>query len=220
MVLMAVQFLGILALLYGGWMSSYMTWSSKFGKLRTRDALLARAGRLRPWRGDEVVADIGCGRGLMLIGAAKLLRQGTAIGVDLWRDQDQSDNSPEAVLENARSEGVAQLVQIQTGDARQLPLENESVDAVLSHWVIHNLESAQDRIKALDQMWRVLRPGGLLLIADIANVPDYVKHYKALGADCDFLNGGLEAKVMGILSGGTYKPQALLCLKPMVGGVL
>ncbi|HEY3863656.1 MAG TPA: class I SAM-dependent methyltransferase [Verrucomicrobiae bacterium] len=58
-----------------------MLWGSKSGKLRLRDKLIAAI----PWRGDEQVLDVGCGHGLMLIGAAKQLRAGRAIGLDLWQ---------------------------------------------------------------------------------------------------------------------------------------
>jgi hypothetical protein len=44
---------------------------SKVGKLRERDRLLDSI----PWRGDEAVLDVGCGRGLLLVGAAKRLRR-------------------------------------------------------------------------------------------------------------------------------------------------
>ena len=213
--LLAVQLVGLVAFLYGAWMSSYMTWSSKVGKLRTRDNLLARVGKLRPWKGNEVVADIGCGRGLLLIGAAKLLTTGTSIGIDLWRSQDQSGNDPEATRLNAQREGVADRIKIQTGDARDLSLSDGSIDVVMSHWVVHNLDSESDRTKVLNEMWRVLRPGGVLVLADIANVPSYYQHLATVGAQsCQMLDGGWEARIMGMLSGGTYKPQALICSKP------
>src|SRR5262245_31950115 len=64
---------GIFSLLTAG----YMVWSSKVGKLRQRDRMLDAI----PWRGDEQVLDLGCGRGLMLIGAAKRLTTGRAVGV-------------------------------------------------------------------------------------------------------------------------------------------
>ena len=53
-----------------------MLWSSKIGKLRARDELIGAI----PWRGDEQVLDVGCGRGLLLIAAAKRLTSGKAIG--------------------------------------------------------------------------------------------------------------------------------------------
>ena len=53
-----------------------MIWYSKVGKQQIRKQLLG----LVPWRGDEMVLDVGCGRGLVMIGAAKQLITGKAIG--------------------------------------------------------------------------------------------------------------------------------------------
>jgi hypothetical protein len=89
---------GVLCLLA----ATAMVLSSKVGKLRERERLLGSI----PWRGDEVVLDVGCGRGLLLIGAAKRLTSGSAVGVDIWHSEDQSGNTPEATLRNARAEGV------------------------------------------------------------------------------------------------------------------
>jgi cyclopropane fatty-acyl-phospholipid synthase-like methyltransferase len=48
------------------------------------------------WTGQEEVLDVGCGRGLMLIGAAKRLTTGKATGIDIWQAEDLSGNRPEA----------------------------------------------------------------------------------------------------------------------------
>ena len=53
---------------------------SKSGKLDIRDHVLSAI----PWRGDESVLDVGCGRGLLLLGAAQRLKSGKAVGVDVW----------------------------------------------------------------------------------------------------------------------------------------
>src|SRR5262245_20257491 len=76
--------------------------SSKVGKLKMRDELLDSL-RLR---GDEQVLDAGCGRGLLLIGAAKRLTSGKAVGLDIWQAVDQSGNRAKATLGNAAAEGV------------------------------------------------------------------------------------------------------------------
>jgi arsenite methyltransferase len=158
------------------------------------------------------------GRGLMVIGAAKRLvagQHGHAVGIDMWRAEDQSANTPAAAQQNARIEGVADRVRIDTGDARALPYADGIFDVVLSHWVVHNLEPAADRLKALDEMLRVLRPGGVLALADIACFAQYREHLRARGVvQLRFLDGGFEARVMGVLSGGSYRPQALLAIRP------
>jgi SAM-dependent methyltransferase len=91
-----------------------MVRSSRSGKLRERDRLLEDVS----WRGDEWVLDVGCGRGLLLIGAAKRLNGGRAVGLDLWRRQDQAGNDPASTMAIARLEGVAERVELCDGDAR------------------------------------------------------------------------------------------------------
>jgi cyclopropane fatty-acyl-phospholipid synthase-like methyltransferase len=65
-----------------------MIWSSRYGKLRARDRLLDGLGLT----GQEHLLDVGCGRGLLLIGAARRLPNGRAVGVDLWSQVDLADN--------------------------------------------------------------------------------------------------------------------------------
>ena len=52
----------------------------KVGKLGLRDRLLNKI----PWRGDERVLDVGCGRGLLTVGAAYRVPSGSVVGVDVW----------------------------------------------------------------------------------------------------------------------------------------
>lgn len=136
---------------------------SKVGKYRERDRLLDGI----PWRGDETVLDVGCGRGLLLIGAAKRLRSGRAVGVDIWQSKDQSGNYPEATYENARIEGVANRVEVKSGDARQLPFEDSTFDVVVSSLVLHNIHDGSGRNKAIQEIVRVLKGGGHVAILDV-----------------------------------------------------
>ncbi|MGA5299082.1 class I SAM-dependent methyltransferase [Nucisporomicrobium flavum] len=131
------------------------------GKLRAWDAILDRAA----FNGDEQVLDLGCGRGAVLIAAARRLPQGRAVGVDLW-SADQSGNRAEATLANAAAAGVADRIEVRSGDMTALPFPDNSFDVVTSAMAIHNIPSAQGRRRALDEAIRVLRPGGRLLIAD------------------------------------------------------
>src|SRR5262245_10527163 len=75
-------------------------------------------------RGDEQILDLGCGRGAVLLMAAQHLTMGRAVGVDLWRIADQAGNSAEATRRNAVAEGVADRVELNTGDMTALPFED------------------------------------------------------------------------------------------------
>jgi ubiquinone/menaquinone biosynthesis C-methylase UbiE len=206
----------VIASVYGFGMAGYMTYGSRFGKLRTREKLLDLVHAVVPWTGREAVLDVGCGRGLMLVGAARRLTTGKAIGIDLWRAEDQAGNTPGAAIENARREGVVARVSVETGDARDLPFPNACFDVVLSHWVVHNLPDAADRARAITEMLRVLRPGGVLVLADITHHAEYRKQLTVRGlSDMHIYTGGMESRIIGALSGGTFRPQAIVaCKKP------
>lgn len=151
--------------------------SSRFGKLRARDRLLAYIAL----RGNELVLDVGCGHGLMLIGAAHRVPTGSAIGIDLWSQTDQHANSAEATRANAIAEGVADRVSVEDGDMRALPFDDASIDVVVSSLAIHNVPSAAERAVAVREIARVVRPGGSAGILDIAHVGDYARVLKSHG---------------------------------------
>jgi len=130
-------------------------------------------------RGDERVLDLGCGRGAVLLMAAERLQTGRAVGVDLWNTGDQSGNSPTATRRNADAEGVADRVDLHTGDMTALPFASDSFDLVLSNVAIHNIKGAQQRDAAIDEALRVLRPGGRLMIADIFGVERHARRLRA-----------------------------------------
>jgi arsenite methyltransferase len=141
-------------------------------------------------RGDETVLDMGCGRGAVLLMAARLVPGGQAIGVDLWRTAEQSGNSPEATRRNAELEGLADRVELRTGDLRAMPVADASIDVVVSSLAIHNVVEAEGRRRALDEAMRALRLGGRLVIADIAHVTHgYAAHLRARGMDAVTVRG-------------------------------
>lgn len=133
-------------------------------------------------RGDERLLDLGCGRGAVLLMAAERLPRGRAFGVDIWSTGDQSGNAMAATEANARAEGVAERIELQTADMRALPFSDGSMDVVLSSMAIHNIKQAAERERAIDEAWRVLRPGGRLRIADISHTAHYRARLQALGA--------------------------------------
>ncbi len=132
-------------------------------------------------RGEDRILDMGCGRGAVLLMAAQHLTTGRAVGVDLWRSADQSGNSPEATQRNAVAEGVADRVELHTGDMTALPFDDNSFDVVVSSLAIHNISGRAGREKAIDEAVRVLRPGGRLMIADIRATRQYQAQLAKIG---------------------------------------
>jgi SAM-dependent methyltransferase len=133
-------------------------------------------------RGDEAVLDMGCGRGAVLTAVARRLTTGRVTGVDIWSTKDQSGNAREVTLRNASLEGVGDRVQIDTGDMRELPYRDASFDLVVSSLAIHNIRSDGDRKRAVVEGFRVLKPGGRMVIADIRATAVYEEALRALGA--------------------------------------
>ena len=136
--------------------------SSRVGKLRERDRLLDEVA----WRGDEQALDVGCGRGLLLVGAARRAPDGSAVGLDLWRSADLTGNTAAATYANAAAEGVAARVEVVDGDAREMPFADASFDVVLSCFALHNIAGRDGRAAAIAEIARVLRPGGQVGIID------------------------------------------------------
>jgi arsenite methyltransferase len=157
--------------------SLLMVWSSYRGKMVARDRLFDGL-RLK---GDETVLDVGCGHGLLLIGAAKRLPHGKAIGVDLWSQVDQGDNSRDAALANARAEGVADRVEVLDGDMRKLPLADASVDVVVANLAIHNIREREGRRQAINEIVRTLKPGGRVALLDFMKTDEYAEDLRAAG---------------------------------------
>jgi ubiquinone/menaquinone biosynthesis C-methylase UbiE len=191
-------------------MGCLMLYYSKVLKLKDRDELL----NLVHWLGSEFVLDVGCGRGLMLIGAAKRLSSGKAIGIDIWQQQDQANNNSSAVLLNATIEGVAERVEIQTADMRQMPFSENYFDIVLSHWAVHNLEAEIDREKALNEIIRVLKPNGIVVLADITHQAGYAKYFELHGlTNIRSHNHPIRDAVLKTATFGSFAPSAVSACK-------
>lgn len=161
---------GIWAFVLGFGVAALMVYSSKAGKLRVRDRLLDQLAL----RGDEDVLDLGCGSGLMLLGAATRTAAGTSTGIDLWRARDQAGSNREQCLTNATRLGVKDRVTLVDGDMTELPFPGDNFDLVLACLAIHNLHPTSRREDAIREAARVLRPGGRLAIIDIAGTKTYL----------------------------------------------
>ncbi len=190
-----------------GAMALWMLYDSKIGKVRDRERLLDQIA----WKGDERVLDVGCGRGLMLIGAAKrLTRGGRATGIDIWQAEDLSGNRPEATMENAGREGVRERVEVETADMRKLPFDDASFDVVVSCAAIHNLYDAADRARAIVEIARVLKPGGRALIDDIRHFAEYERAFAGAGMTARRSGSLVAAAFLAIVTFGSLRPATLL----------
>jgi ubiquinone/menaquinone biosynthesis C-methylase UbiE len=140
------------------------------------------------WKGNEIVLDIGTGRGLLMIGAAQKLTSGKSIGIDIWRQKDMHNNNSQSTLRNAELEGVLEKIELRNENAQKLPFSNNFFDVVFSNLCLHNIPSKEGREKACREISRVLKPTGIAVICD---VPLHSKEY------CEvFKNEGLKVDIM------------------------
>ena len=125
---------------------------------------------LGPIREGEAVLDIGCGAGVDSIIAAKLVGpSGAVTGIDLV---------PEMLAragENARLAGVDNVT-FRVSSAEQLPFPDNSFDVVISNGVFNLVV---DKVKALGEVFRVLKPGGRFMLADQVLSGELPKETKA-----------------------------------------
>ncbi|MEP6849199.1 MAG: class I SAM-dependent methyltransferase [Acidobacteriota bacterium] len=149
------------------------------GKFRHRDRML----RLISWRGDERVLDVGTGRGLLMIGAAKKLDTGRAYGIDIFNAADLSGNKIENTRRNTEIEGVSSKTEVVNEDARKMSFPDAKFDVVLSNLCLHNIPNAEGRAEACREIARVLKPGGRALISDFQNTAEYAQVFCDLGLE-------------------------------------
>lgn len=133
-------------------------------------------------RGDERVLDMGCGRGAVSTAVARRLTTGRVTGVDIWNRLDQSGNARDVTLANAALEGVSDRMDVETADMRALPFPDATFDLVVSSLAIHNIRGNADRRLAVVEGYRVLRPGGRIVVADIRATSVYADALRTSGA--------------------------------------
>lgn len=117
----------------------------------------------------DVVLDLGSGAGIDCFLTAQIVgEEGRVIGVDMTPEM------LDRARENARTWGVAN-VEFRLGEIENLPVGNATVDVVISNCVI-NL--SPDKARVLHEAYRVLRPGGRMVVSDIVllrELPDEVR---------------------------------------------
>ena len=125
----------------------------------TYQALILAAGV----RAGQRVLDVGCGTGYFARLMARTVGPGgLVVGVD----------PSESMIGYARRKGGTSVkCEFQVGTAQALPVPTDHFDVVTTSLVMHHLPDDL-RVRALQEMWRVLRPGGRLLVAE-AQMPQH-----------------------------------------------
>ena len=133
-------------------------------------------------RGDEKVLDVGCGSGLLLTGAALRLTNGKATGIDIWAPHSGGGNFA-LLMKNAEVEGVADKIEFKQADVRKLPFGDATFDVIVSSGALHHISPDRtEHEQAINEMLRVLKPGGRLALMDIAHmIEGYASSMKAKG---------------------------------------
>jgi len=144
-------------------------------------------------REGETVLDLGSGAGFdCFLAAQRVGEKGKVIGVDMTPEMIQK------ARQNSEKEDYSN-VEFRLGEIESLPLPDNSVDVVISNCVI-NL--SPDKAKVFKESFRVLKPGGRIMISDMVllkELPDSVKN-------------SIEAYV-GCLSGAIMKPEYITLIE-------
>ena len=135
-------------------------------------------------KAGEVVLDLGSGAGAdVFLAANKVGPAGLVIGVDMTEEMVHK-------AEGIASDHGYHNVDFRLGEIERLPVEDESVDAIISNCVI-NLSSNKDKV--FSEAYRVLKPGGRLTVSDIVSegaLPDEIRSDPGAWACC--IAGALE----------------------------
>jgi len=126
-------------------------------------------------RASDRVLDVGTGRGFLAIEIAKAVPGCRVLGIDIWDTPAKGEmhkgfligNSKQNAEENASLEGVSDRVEFRQCDAREMPLEPESFDVVVSYAALHQMIGfGKGSLGVLEEIYRVLKRTGRLVVVE------------------------------------------------------
>ena len=171
----------------------------------------------------DVVLDLGSGAGVDCFLAANIVGdKGRVIGVDMTPEM------IEKARENAKK-GSHQNIEFRLGEIENLPIASNSIDAVISNCVI-NLST--DKQKVFREVYRVLKPGGKLMVSDVAllkELPVYINNSIEAYVRCiggamlkdDYINAIREARFQDVtVVSESHFPSELIVSRPVVKEVV
>lgn len=137
---------------FGFWFLGTRTWEERVVDVAVKDLKRLMGGTETS---APVILDVGCGQGKAFSSLVKHLKPARLVGVDVDTEG----------LAMARAEGVrcGVPVEVLESDCAALRLPDESVDLVFCHQTLHHVVRQEE---TLAEIYRVLKPGGKLLLAE------------------------------------------------------
>ena len=177
---------------------------------RLHDSLAWEVGAL--WGGKGKVLDVGTGLGRAAIEIAKRFPEAHVVGVDTWAKKWEFWGMSESgARRTAEIEGVSDRCAFVRGDAATLPFETGEFELVVSSFAFHEVK-VPDRTALLEEVVRVLRPGGAFLICDtfggrfltaygVQSMPQLVQKVRDMGVEeGQFIDAGRAGVDLGGLT--------------------
>lgn len=182
---------------YGGWIADHMG-----GRVATFRARLAPHIRAFTDLDTQDILDFGCGTGSSLVVLDEARRGGTLTGIDVDR------RGLEIARARARHHGIEARIEpiAPVERAGDLPFADDSFDFILANGVLEHVVPFSTRPQVVLEMWRLLRPGGLLYLSETPNALWPIDRHTTGLPFLPWLPSALAARIA--VAAGRHRPDA------------